>query len=386
MNNSYDTYTILLPLYKETNVINNLIKAMLDLIYPKELLQILILLEADDKETINAIFQTKLPSYFSILIVPNSGPKTKAKACNYGLRYAIGKYLVIYDAEDIPQTNQLLLAVQTFKKYNDPKLACLQAKLTFYNHSENLLTKLCTLEYLIHFNFILPSFSKNNVPVPLGGTSNHFKVDALHKIQGWDAYNVTEDADITYRLSRQNYKIKMLNSYTSEETVIDIRSWIKQRSRWVKGHIITFFVQSRIGFSKYQDNRAKCIFSLYYFMGLSSILSLLVPLLIGVLIYHLFNNIDALIDIDFITKYALLFYYIIWVYYTLIIPLCVIYKEKKAFLFIPCFLYPFYLFLYIIPFCFAVFQLFFKPHYWGKTTHGKSRIAPNAKSNTKYRK
>ena len=374
MNNLYSTYTILLPLYKEANVIDNLLKAMSDLLYPKELLQILILLEVDDKETIDAIAARELPFYFSILIVPDKGPKTKAKACNYGLQYATGKYLVIYDAEDIPESNQLLLAVQMFKRYNDPKLACLQAKLTFYNHSENLLTKLCTLEYLIHFNFILPSFSKSKVPVPLGGTSNHFKVDALRKIEGWDAYNVTEDADITYRLSRQNYEIKMLDNYTSEETVIDLKSWIKQRSRWVKGHIITFLVQSRIGFSKANDNRIKCTFSLYYFMGISSILSFLAPALVGILIYHLFNDINTLTDIDLATRYMLLFCYVIWGYCTLIIPLFLVYKERKKFLLIACFLYPFYLWLYIIPFCCAIFQLFFKPHYWDKTTHGKSQI------------
>ena len=374
MDDLHHTYTILLPLYKEANIVSKLVKAMISLTYPKELLQILILLEADDKETIDAIYQKKLPPYFFVLIVPNHGPKTKAKACNYGLRYATGKYLVIYDAEDIPATDQLLLAIQAFEKYDDPKLACLQARLTFYNHSENLLTQFCTLEYLIHFNFILPSFSKNKVPVPLGGTSNHFKVYALREIQGWDAYNVTEDADITYRLSRRNYKIKMLDSYTLEETVIDMKSWIKQRSRWIKGHMITFFVQSRTAFPKHQDNRFKCLFSLYYFMGLSSMLSILVPSLTGIFIYHLFNNINILEGTKPVTKYMFLFHFILWIYCTLIMPLFLIYKEKKLLLLKACFLYPLYLFLYTIPFCCAVFQLLFKPHYWEKTTHGKSLV------------
>ena len=374
MNNLHDSYTILLPLYKEAEIVDKLIQAMIDLVYPKKLLQILILLEADDKETIDAISQKKLPPYFSILIVPDHGPKTKARACNYGLEHATGKYLVIYDAEDIPETDQLLVAVQTFKKHNDPELACLQAKLTFYNHSENLLTKLCTLEYLVHFNFILPGFSENGVPVPLGGTSNHFKLQALRKIHGWDAYNVTEDADITYRLSRKNYKIKMLDSYTSEETVIDVKSWIKQRSRWVKGHIITFLVQSRTGFPKHQNNRVKCIFSLYYFMGLSFAITLSVPLLIVLFIPYLFNSTNISEKIDPVTKYIFLFYCMLWVYCTLIIPLFLIYKEQKTLLFKACFLYPFYLLLYTMPFCCALFQLLFKPHYWEKTAHGKSSV------------
>ena len=143
----------------------------------------------------------------------------------------------------------MLKATQTFHQSNDPYLSCLQAKLTFYNYNTNILTKLCTLEYFFHFNFILPAFSKYEIPIPLGGTSNHLKTSILRKVNGWDEYNVTEDADLTYRLYKNNFKIKMLNSYTFEETVIDIRSWIKQRSRWIKGHIITFLVQSRTIFN-----------------------------------------------------------------------------------------------------------------------------------------
>jgi cellulose synthase/poly-beta-1,6-N-acetylglucosamine synthase-like glycosyltransferase len=184
----------------------------------------------------------------------------------------------------------LLKATQVFNQNNDPYLSCLQAKLTFYNYNTNILTKLCTLEYFFHFNFILPAFSKYEIPIPLVGTSNHLKTSILKKVNGWDEYNVTEDADLTYRLYKNNFKIKMLNSYTFEETIIGIRSWIKQRSRWIKGHIITFLVQSRTIFNI--NNKAhfiKYIFSLCYFMGITSILSLFQfywPILLYFFIYN----------------------------------------------------------------------------------------------------
>ena len=254
-NNLLKTYTILLPIYREELMLDQLIQAIENLKYPKNLLQVLFLLEKDDDKTLQALLTKKFPNYFSILIVKEGGPKTKANACNYGLRYATGELLVIYDAEDVPEKEQLLKAVKKFNASTDIYLSCLQAKLTFYNRSTNYLSQLCTLEYLIHFNFILPVFSSKEIPIPLGGTSNHFKTYALREVGGWDQYNVTEDADLTYRLYRKGYKIKMLDSYTYEETVIDLKSWIRQRSRWIKGHIITFLVQTQTAFPNLKNTK-----------------------------------------------------------------------------------------------------------------------------------
>lgn len=292
-NNLLKTYTILLPIYKEELMLDQLIQAIENLKYPKNLLQVLFLLEKDDNNTLQTLLTKKIPNYFSILIVKEGGPKTKANACNFGLKYATGEFLVIYDAEDVPEEDQLLKAVKKFCASADIYLSCLQAKLTFYNHSTNILSKLCTLEYLIHFNFILPSFSNKDIPIPLGGTSNHFKTRALREIGGWDQYNVTEDADLTYRLYRKGYKIKMLDSYTHEETVIDIKSWIRQRSRWIKGHIMTFLIQTQIAFPNLRNTKTrKNTFSLYYFMGMIFILSFLHIFLIIILPLSFFHDLS----------------------------------------------------------------------------------------------
>ena len=147
-------YTILLPLYKEKDLIPQLFKAMKDINFPIELLQILILIENDDLETFEAVKDLNLPSYFTIIIIPPYGPRTKAKACNYALMYAVGDFLVIYDAEDIPNPDQLLIAIEKFDNATNERLACVQARLTFYNNSQNLLTRFCSIEYAILFNYI----------------------------------------------------------------------------------------------------------------------------------------------------------------------------------------------------------------------------------------
>ncbi|CAF1580414.1 unnamed protein product [Didymodactylos carnosus] len=176
-----------------------------------------------------------------LIKVPFSLPRTKPKALNYAMQYCKGKYVVIYDAEDRPAFDQLLKAVIEFDRLPE-EYVCLQAKLTFYNENENLLTKLFNIEYCIWFEYLLTGLSLMSLPVLLGGTSNHFKLDILQKVGFWDAYNVTEDADLGIRLSSFNYKVWILDSYTYEESPIDIMSWINQRSRWIKGFLQTFLV------------------------------------------------------------------------------------------------------------------------------------------------
>jgi cellulose synthase/poly-beta-1,6-N-acetylglucosamine synthase-like glycosyltransferase len=348
-NNLLKNYTILLPVYREELMLDQLIQAIENLNYPKDLLQVLFLLENDDDKTLQALSIKKIPNYFSVLIVHDEGPKTKARACNFGLRHATGELLVIYDAEDIPEEDQLLDAVKIFNASSDMYLSCLQAKLTFYNHSTNILSKLCTLEYLMHFNFILPNFSNMKIPIPLGGTSNHFKINALREVGGWDQYNVTEDADLTYRLYRKGYKIKMLDSYTYEETVIDIKSWIMQRSRWVKGHIITFLVQTQTSFPKLKNSKAcNNIFSLYYFMGITFIFSFSQFFFIITLMLSFFCKLSY---INLLLSKICLF---LCLYVYIKVPLTIISKEKKMSLFKICFIYPFYLMLYTIASAFAV--------------------------------
>lgn len=238
---TWPRYTIFCPLYKEAHILPQFIEAMTSLDYPKDKLEILIILEEDDQETIKIAEGMKLPKAFQIVVVPHSLPKTKPKACNHALDFATGKYAVIFDAEDIPAPDQLKKAVIAFEKA-DEKTICLQAKLNYYNPHQNLLTRLFTLEYSLWFEVILTGLQSFNGPIPLGGTSNHFRTEYLHELKGWDPFNVTEDADLGMRIAKGGYKTAIIDSVTMEEANSQLKNWFKQRSRWIKGYMQTYLV------------------------------------------------------------------------------------------------------------------------------------------------
>ncbi|EKD58154.1 MAG: hypothetical protein ACD_57C00014G0001, partial [uncultured bacterium] len=248
-------YSILCPLFKEASVLPQFLDSIQKIDWPKSKLEVLLLLEENDKETIEVANNTKLPSYFKIIIVPESQPKTKPKACNYGLHFAQGEYVVIYDAEDIPNPQQLKKAHLAFSQAN-PQTICLQAKLNYYNPNHNLLTKLFTAEYSLWFDVVLPGLQSIDTTIPLGGTSNHFRRCDLLKLHGWDPFNVTEDCDLGVRLFREGYKTAIIDSTTLEEANSNVKNWFRQRSRWIKGYIQTYFVHSRNNFDFLKNHRS----------------------------------------------------------------------------------------------------------------------------------
>jgi cellulose synthase/poly-beta-1,6-N-acetylglucosamine synthase-like glycosyltransferase len=237
-------YTLLVPLYHEAVVARQLIDAIDGLDYPRSKLDVKLLLEEDDRETLTAVRATRLGPHFSTVIVPVSEPKTKPKACNYGLLHARGDFVVIYDAEDLPEPDQLKKAVIAFRKA-PPGVVCVQAKLNYSNREQNLLTRWFTAEYSQWFDLFLPGLDATGAPIPLGGTSNHFRIEKLLELGAWDPFNVTEDADVGIRLARAGYRTAIMDSTTFEEANSRVYNWIRQRSRWVKGYIQTWLVHMR---------------------------------------------------------------------------------------------------------------------------------------------
>ncbi len=237
-------YTVLVPAYREPSVIAQLIDRLRAMEYPRSRLDIRLLLEEDDEETIAAARAVQMGPEFTVVIVPHGIPKTKPKACNYGLVGARGEIVTVYDAEDRPDPLQLRRAVVAFERA-DPSVACLQAKLSYYNAGQNMLTRWFTIEYGMWFSSLLPGLVSQRGPLPLGGTSNHFRADILRQVRGWDPYNVTEDADLGIRLARRGFQTRVLDSTTLEEANSDVINWIKQRSRWYKGYMQTWLVHAR---------------------------------------------------------------------------------------------------------------------------------------------
>lgn len=241
---SLPVYTILIPLYKEREVLPILVDSIRRMDYPKVKLDVILLLEEDDLETIAVARQARLPAHFRILVVPQGQPKGKPKACNYGLLHAKGEYVVIYDAEDIPARDQLKAAIVAFRSA-DEGLACVQAKLNYFNPSQNILTRWFTAEYSMWFDLFLPGLESTGAPIPLGGTSNHFRTRQLQALGAWDPFNVTEDADLGIRLFKAGYKTVVIDSTTYEEANSALGNWVRQRSRWIKGYIQTYLVHMR---------------------------------------------------------------------------------------------------------------------------------------------
>ena len=237
-------YTVLVPVFEETAVLRQLLQALKAIDYPKHKLDIKLILEASDTKMHRAVSAQQLPDYFDILVVPPGLPQTKPRALNYGLQLARGSLLTIYDSEDIPQPNQLRLAAETFA-VADRNVGCLQASLQFYNGNENWLTRQFAAEYAGLFKVILPQLAAQGLPILLGGTSNHFRIDILQRVGAWDPFNMTEDADLGLRLERCRFKTSMLDSATFEEANSELWNWLNQRRRWLKGFLQTWLVHNR---------------------------------------------------------------------------------------------------------------------------------------------
>jgi cellulose synthase/poly-beta-1,6-N-acetylglucosamine synthase-like glycosyltransferase len=377
-------YTVLVPMYKEAKVLPLLTKALKGLDYPASKLEVKLVLEEDDTETIEAAKALRLPGTFEIVRVPPSQPKTKPKACNYALQFSRGEFVTIYDAEDQPEPDQLKKAVLAFRN-GDPRLACVQGRLNYFNRSENWLTRMFTLEYSQWFDFLLPGLDWLKVPIPLGGTSNHFKLSALRKVGAWDPYNVTEDADLGVRLAQEGYTVGVINSTTYEEANGVLPSWIKQRSRWIKGYMQTWLVHMRHPVQLWKSIGAKGFFSFHFFIGAPPFTMLLAPILWAITFLVWFTNtwdFGWLFPEPFGTMalFNLVIGNLFLVYFGVIAAL-----KRKYYDLVPVgILLPVYWVLHSIAAYKAFWQLIFNPHYWEKTEHGTSSVTQKTLEQVKH--
>lgn len=369
----WNPYTILCPLYKEWRVLPQFITSMSRLDYPKDKLQVMLLLEEDDVESIEKIKGYDMPSYFEVVIVPPSLPKTKPKACNYGLKFARGEYVVIYDAEDVPDPLQLKKAILAFEGA-DESIICVQARLNFYNPHQNILTRIFTAEYSLWFDLILTGLQSIKAPIPLGGTSNHFRTKDLLYLKGWDSFNVTEDADLGIRLAKLGYTTAIIDSVTLEEANSSLLSWFGQRSRWIKGYMQTYLVHMR-NFEDFRSDKRKFHMVTFQLVIGGKILSVFVnPLMWAItILYFLFRaHIGTFIEsffprpILYIGVLSLVFGNFLYLYYYVIgCKQHGHHKIVKYAVFIPLYWLAMSIAAWI-----AAYEFLIKPHYWSKTKHG----------------
>ena len=367
-------YSVLVPLYRETSIVPILMRSLSQLDYPLIRHEIFIICEADDPETIEAV-ESEISCFyaggnFRLIKVPPSFPRTKPKALNVALKQAKGAIVTIYDAEDRPHPKQLKIAALELMR--DPDLGAVQAPLDYFNHDTNWLTRQFALEYGVLFHIWLPFLRRLGLPFPLGGTSNSIRRDALKKIGGWDSYNVTEDADLSFRLSALGYNIGYVTPPTGEEAVKSWGAWQHQRSRWIKGYIQTWLVHMSKPLAPGGKMGVIRFFTIQLTIG-STILAGLVHL--PYLIWLVSSSLLLSFDIEVVTPAlwawpALVLCYLIGVISAVIAAI----KLRKPRLFLSALSVPIYWLLLFPATIQAIVEFFHVPFRWNKTEHGIDNI------------
>ena len=279
-------YTVVVALHREARVVPQLLRALNTLDYPREKLDLILAVEADDLETREAITRFGAMPHLRIMIAPDVAPRTKPKALNCVLPFARGSFIAVFDAEDQPDPGQLRAALDAFRMETDD-VACAQASLCIKNATNSLFTRQFAAEYAAHFDVVLPGLAAMRLPLPLGGTSNHFRTEVLRKVGGWDPWNVTEDADLGLRLARFGYRAVTFPSTTMEEAPIRFTPWIKQRSRWMKGWMQTWSVHMRDPRRFQREAGWRGLMTLNLVIGANVMSALIYPVFIVTLIVEL---------------------------------------------------------------------------------------------------
>ena len=368
-------YTVMIPCYKEPEVLSRLLQGMADMEYPKDKMDVKLLLEADDVATIEAARAMGAERVCDVVVVPAASPRTKPKALNYGLQASRGTYVTIFDAEDRPDTLQLRKAAIALEGA-PADIACLQAELAYFNPDQNIITRWFTLEYELWFRQFLPGLSRVSAPIPLGGTSNHFRRDVLVGAGGWDPFNVTEDADLGVRLHRLGYRTGMLASVTMEEANSDFVNWVKQRSRWYKGYLQTWLVHMREPRRLVRDVGWRGFLRFNLFVGGTPALAVLNPVFWGLTIAWFLLEPPVLLRLfPAPVYYTGLATWLFGNFFFAYSFLYAAYQHPQKKMFTAALLAPLYWVAMSMAATKAFVQLIFNPQYWEKTQHGLSNEA-----------
>jgi cellulose synthase/poly-beta-1,6-N-acetylglucosamine synthase-like glycosyltransferase len=339
--------------------------------YPPEKLDIKFVVESRSEATIAAVRRVLGGQSFELVVVPDAPPHTKPKALNYALPLVRGEFVVVYDAEDIPAPDQLRLAASELNA--DPGLDCLQAELLVDNAPENWLTALFAGEYAGQFGLLLPFLARLRLPMPLGGTSNHFRTRSLREMGGWDAFNVTEDADLGTRLSRLRYRTATLASRTHEEAPISLVAWMAQRTRWMKGWMQTFIVHNRSPKRFLEDIGWRGFLAFEIYIGSMIVSALLHSVFLASFVASLIFGFRTglVFDVwDVISMLILLLGYggagALVIVGLLRLGLPHLLPHQLGL--------PIYWVLHSIATVRALHELLFRPYFWAKTEHGRTKM------------
>jgi cellulose synthase/poly-beta-1,6-N-acetylglucosamine synthase-like glycosyltransferase len=366
-------YTVIAALYHEAASVAPLMRSLDALDYPREKLDIKLVIEPDDLHTRAAIARLGAMPHVQVIIAPDAGPRTKPKALNCALSFARGTFLTVYDAEDRPEPGQLRAALDAFRTH-DPDVACVQASLCIDNTADGWLPRMFTAEYAGQFDAFLQGFSRFRMPLPLGGSSNHFRTAVLRDAGGWDPYNVTEDADLGFRLARRGHRCVMFPSTTYEEAPVRFSAWLRQRSRWMKGWMQTWGVHMRTPLKLWRDAGPSGFFTLNILVGGNVLTALAHPLLLGEIVVRIMlggNGVTSFASQPF----AELYLATVAAGYLSTVAIGLIGLARRGLLREAWILTltPLYWICLSLAAWRALYQLVRRPYHWDKTEHGLAR-------------
>lgn len=362
--------SIMVPLYKEREIAGALIKRLQRLTYPKALLDVILVLEESDDITRQTVAKADLPSWIRTIEVPAlNGLTTKPRAMNFALDFCRGEIIGVWDAEDAPEPDQLERVVTRFDQV-DEDIVCLQGVLDYYNPRSNWRSRCFTVEYNSWFRVVLQGIARLGLVVPLGGTTFFFRRDKLLELGGWDAHNVTEDADLGVRLVRAGYRTEMVNTTTYEEANFRAWPWVKQRSRWLKGFMVTYLVQMRSPMRLLQDlGLARFLGIQAFFLGTIGQF-LLAPVMwtFWLTAFGIPTLLTQTLSHTVILSISALF--LLAAMLNIAVAILALWAKERRFLILWLPLMPVYYPFGIVAAYKALWELLSYPFYWDKTQHG----------------
>jgi cellulose synthase/poly-beta-1,6-N-acetylglucosamine synthase-like glycosyltransferase len=372
-------YTVIAALYREAKLVEQLMRAIDALDYPREKLQVILAIEPNDLATRAAIARLGPMPHVQVLIASATGPQTKPKALNCALPFARGSFTAVFDAEDRPDPGQLRAALDAFRNHG-ADVACAQASLCIDNIDDSLLSRMFAVEYAGQFDVFLPGLAAMQMPLPLGGSSNHFRTAVLREVGGWDAWNVTEDADLGFRLARFGYRSVTFDSTTLEEAPIRFGAWLGQRSRWMKGWMQTWSVHMRKPKRLWHEAGPRGLLTLNLIVGGNVLTALVYPVLLAEIVAYLLTKSAGGTPAWFFSGWlAPLHVATIATGFlsTIIIGLMGLARRGRLRLGWVLAATPFYWGLLSIAAWRALWQLWADPYRWEKTEHGVTQSRPS---------
>ena len=364
--------SVLVPLFHEKEIAGALIRRLCRLSYPKALLEVVLVLEQDDRITRQALADARLPPWMRVVEVPaHGGLTTKPRAMNYALDFCGGDIIGVWDAEDAPAPDQIEQVVSHFTGAAED-VVCLQGILDYYNPRTNWLARCFTIEYASWFRIVLPGIARMGLVVPLGGTTLFFKREILEELGGWDAHNVTEDADLGVRLCRAGYRTELIGTVTYEEAACRFWPWIRQRSRWLKGFMVTYLVHMRRPRQLLRDLGGWRFWGLQAFFVGTLCQFLLAPVLwsFWLIVFGVFHPIQTLLPLSVV--YAICALFVLAEVLTISIGMVAVSSARRRFLMPWTLTMIFYFPIGAIAAYKALGELLLRPYHWEKTQHGQA--------------